>query len=98
MANLETTKTKRRFWLLGSIRVNEFYSFAKLYRKENAMAVDLKGLEKRREERRREEEEEEETLPPGILFVLLMTWFIILFFSFAFLSILVDALMSFRAQ
>ena len=96
MANLETTKTKRRFWLLGSIRVNEFYSFAKLYRKENAMAVDLKGLEKRREERRREEEEE--TLPPGILFALLMTWFIILFFSFAFLSILVDALMSFRAQ
>lgn len=97
MANLETTKTKRRFWLLGSIRVNEFYSFAKLYRKENAMAVDLKGLEKRREERRREEEEEE-TLPPGILFVLLMISFIISFFSVAFLSILVDALMSFRAQ
>lgn len=96
MANLETTKTKRRFWLLGSIRVNEFYSFAKLYRKENAMAVDLKGLEKRREERRREEEEE--TLPPGILFVLLMISFIISFFSVAFLSILVDALMSFRAQ
>lgn len=96
MANLETTKTKRRFWLLGSIRVNEFYSFAKLYRKENAMAVDLKGLEKRREERRREEEEE--TLPPGILFALLIISFIILFFSVAFLSILVDALMSFRAQ
>lgn len=96
MANLETTKTKRRFWLWGSIRVNEFYSFAKLYRKENAMAVDLKGLEKRREERRREEEEE--TLPPGILFALLIISFIILFFSVAFLSILVDALMSFRAQ
>jgi hypothetical protein len=77
--------------------VNEFYSFAKLYRKENAMAVDLKGLEKRREERRREEEEEE-TLPPGILFALLIISFIILFFSVAFLSILVDALMSFRAQ
>ena len=59
------------------------------------MAVDLKGLEKRREERRREEEE---TLPPGILFVLLMISFIISFFSVAFLSILVDALMSFRAQ
>lgn len=81
---------------MGSIRVNEFYSFAKLYRKENAMAVDLKGLEKRREERRREEEEE--TLPPGILFALLIISFIILFFSVAFLSILVDALMSFRAQ
>ena len=96
MANLETTKTKRRFWLLGSIRVNEFYSFAKLYRKENAMAVDLKDLEKRREERRREEEE---TWPPEVLLALLIKYCLfILFFLVAFLSIVPDALMILRAQ
>jgi hypothetical protein len=97
MANLETTKTKRRFWLLGSIRVNEFYSFAKLYRKENAMAVDLKDLEKRREERRRREEEE--TWPPEVLLALLIKYCLfILFFLVAFLSIVPDALMILRAQ
>lgn len=77
--------------------MNEFYSFAKLYRKENAMAVDLKDLEKRREERRRREEEE--TWPPEMLLALLIKYCLfILFFLVAFLSIVPDALMILRAQ